>query len=152
MNIFLIQRLLLGECVISLVLSRHNKNSKWRTSITALGQTVSQLSDRSSVKLLVPAQFYLENKGKYILEAWGHADPKDAKRRKREREKESKRARDRETPAPWLLFLCFFLLRLDLPCVNRASQEFCLFYLWSSFRSLELPFVLFLWAFPFFVF
>ena len=151
MNIFLIQRLLLGECIISLVLFRHNKNSKWRTSITASGQTVPQLSERASVKLLVTAQFYLENKGKYILEAWGHADPKDAKRRKREREKESKRARDRETPALRLLFM-FFLLRLDLPCVNRASRQFCLFHLWSSSRSLELPFVLFLRAVPFFGF
>ena len=48
---------MLGECVISLVLSHHNKNLKRWTSITALGQTS------------VTAQFYLENKGKYILEA-----------------------------------------------------------------------------------
>ena len=57
------------ECVISSVLSHHNKNLKQRTSITALGHTVSQLSDRSVLQLRVTAQFYLENKGKYTLEA-----------------------------------------------------------------------------------
>ena len=66
-----------GECVISLVLSHHNKNLKWQTSITALRQTVSQHLDRSVVQLCVTAQFNLENKGKYILEVWEHADPKD---------------------------------------------------------------------------
>ena len=45
----------------------------------------------------VIAQFYLANKGKYILKAWGWADPKDAKRR--------------ETPAQfWLLILYVFSL------------------------------------------
>ena len=43
----------------------------------------------------VTAQFYLESKGKYIVEEWGHADPKDSKRRER-------------SPAPWLLFSCVF--------------------------------------------
>ena len=47
--------------------------------IKALG--VSQLLDRSVLQLHVTAQFYLENKGKYIPEVWGHADPKDSKRR-----------------------------------------------------------------------
>ena len=36
------------EYIISSVLSHHNKNLKQWTSITALGQTVSQLSDRSA--------------------------------------------------------------------------------------------------------
>ena len=39
-----------------------------------------QPSDRPVLQLHVTAQFYLESKGKYILEAWRHADPKDAKR------------------------------------------------------------------------
>ena len=56
------------EYVISSVLSHHNKNFKQWTSITALGQTVSQLSDRSVLQLRVTAQIYLENKRKYILE------------------------------------------------------------------------------------
>ena len=33
------------------------------------------------LQLCVTAQFNLESKEKYILEAWGHANPKDAKRR-----------------------------------------------------------------------
>ena len=37
--------------------------------VKALGQTVSQLSDRSVLQLRVTVQFYLENKAKYILEA-----------------------------------------------------------------------------------
>ena len=36
-----------GECVISSVLSHHNKNLKRRTGVKALGQTMSQLSNRS---------------------------------------------------------------------------------------------------------
>ena len=51
--------------------------------VKALGQTVSQLSDRSVFQLRVTAQFYLENKRKYILKAWAHADPEDTKRRER---------------------------------------------------------------------
>ena len=76
------------ECVISLVLSHHNKNMKWWTSITTLGQasvpalkqTVSQLSDGPVLQLRVTAQFYLENKGNYILKVCGHVNPKDVKR------------------------------------------------------------------------
>ena len=60
--------------------------------------------------------------------------------------------REEKHPAQfWLLFLCFFLLPLSLPSVN-----------WLSRRAVILPevltpvlrpsFVLFLWAFPFFVF
>ena len=75
----------------------------------------------------VTAQFYLESEGKYILEAWGHADPKDVKRR--------------EAPSPILAppFTFFVLLTLGMPYVNWAGQECCLFYLRSSFRSLDLP-------------
>ena len=121
---------------------------KWQTSITALGQTVSQLLDRSVLQLRVTAQFYLENKGKYILEAWGHADPKDAKRRTRDRDRERERETDRETPGPLAPLFMFFLLPLDLPCVNRASQECCLFYLWSSFWASDLPLFYFRGLFP----
>ena len=45
-----------------------------------LDTAVSQLSDGPVLQLRVTAQFYLENKGKYILEAWGHADRKGTKR------------------------------------------------------------------------
>ena len=37
--------------------------------VKALRQTVSQVLDRPMSQLYVTAQFYLENKGKYILEA-----------------------------------------------------------------------------------
>ena len=66
-----------GEYVISSVLSHHNKNLKLWTSVTAFrGTSVTALGQTS-----VTAQFYLESKGKYFLEAWGHTNPKDAKRR-----------------------------------------------------------------------
>ena len=79
----------------------------------ALG--ASQLSD-SPCYSSVTDQFYLENKGKYILEAWGHARPKDAKRRERERERDREHMRrgekERGTPALWLLFFMLFFLPL----------------------------------------
>ena len=83
-------------------------------------------SDRSVLQLPVTAQFYLVCKGKYILEAWGHANPKDTKRK---------------ISGPILapLFKCFFLLPLGLPFVNWASQECYLFYLRSSLCSSDLP-------------
>ena len=103
---------------------------------------MSQLSDRSVLQLCVAARFYLENKGKYILEAWGHEDLKDPKRRERESV--------RERPlALWLLFLYVFLfLRLGLPSVNWASQECCLFYLRSSRQASDLPLFYFSGLFP----
>ena len=69
-----------------------------------------QLSDRSMSQLRVTAQFYLENKGKYILKAWkgypilhqGYADSKDAKRRERER------ACKRASPGPLAPLFMFF--------------------------------------------
>ena len=59
---------------------------------------VSQLLD-SLCSSSQTDQFYLENKEKYILEAWGHADPKDVKRR--ERESERMCAQEGETPQPF---------------------------------------------------
>ena len=59
-----------GVCdFLSSVLSQQKFEAARRTSITALRQAS------------VTAQFYLQSKGKYILEAWGHANPKDMKRR-----------------------------------------------------------------------
>ena len=72
-----------------------------------------QLLDGSVLQLRVTAQFYLENKGKYILEVWEHANPKDVKRKKRESVWQRKRARASERAVqrdPGLLaplFMCF---------------------------------------------
>ena len=100
------------------------------------------------LQLHVTALFYLENSRR--IHPWGMraCRPKDVKRRvwrsvpvcRRERE----RMRER---ALWLFFLCFFL-SLDLPCVNWASQECCLFYLRSSLRSSDLPLFYFHGLFP----
>ena len=76
-----------GECVISLVLSPHNKNFKLWTL-----KPSEHHSSQTVLQCHVTAQFYLESKGKYILEVRGHADPEDAKRR------ESARALERD---PW---------------------------------------------------
>ena len=80
-----------------------------------------EVTDGPVFQLCVTAQFYLESKGKYIFEAWGQANPKDAKR------------------SPGLnfgsSFYMFFLLPLNLPYVNWANQEGCLFYLRSSLQS-----------------
>ena len=85
-----------------------------------------QASDEPVLQFHITAQFYLENKGKYILEAWWHADPKDRKGRERD-------------PRPFGSCFCmFFPLPLGLPYVNWASQECCLFYLRSSLRSSDL--------------
>ena len=73
---------MLGECnFLGSVLSQQRFEAM---DDKALG--ASQLSD-SPCYSSVTDQFYLENKGKYILEAWGHARPKDAKRRERERKR-----------------------------------------------------------------
>ena len=58
----------------------------------------------------VTAQFYLASKEKYILEAWGWANPK---------KKKKKRAEKTEAQS-WLLFLYVFLLPLSLPSINWA--------------------------------
>ena len=56
--------LLSGKCVISLVLSHHNKNLKRRTLRPSAWH-----SSGTVLQLRVSAQFYLENKRKYILKA-----------------------------------------------------------------------------------
>ena len=74
---------LLGECnLLGCVLSQQRFEA---TDIKALG--APQVSDSLCYSSWTD-QFYLENKGKYILEAWGHADPKDMKRRGAGRERD----------------------------------------------------------------
>ena len=121
---------------------------------------MNQLLDGPLLQLRVTAQFYLENKGKYILEVWEHGNPKDVKRRvrgrNRERQRKRKSKREREPPPhPGPLFpllYLFFLLPLGLLYVNWASQECCLFYLRSWLQSLDLPLFYFCGLFPFLVF
>ena len=64
----------------------------------------------------------LAGKGKYILEA-----------------SQPKRREEKSSAQFWLLYLYVFLFTLNLPYVNWASQESCLFYLSSSLWSLDLP-------------
>ena len=126
-----------GKCLISSVLSRHNK--RWSD------EPALQLSDRPVSQLHFTAQFHLENKGKYILEAWGHKNPKTQR-------EEREHPRRRETPgllAP--LFICCFCFCFvpppALPYVNWASQECCLLHLRSPLWSLDLP-LFYFWSFP----
>ena len=122
---------LYGKCLISSVLSWHNK--RWSD------ESALQLSDRPVSQLHFTAQFYLENKGKYTLEAWGHKNP-NTKRRER--------TSTQERPlALWLLFLYVFPPP-GLPYVNWASQECCFFLP----EVLGPSFVVFSWTFPFLVF
>ena len=87
------------------VSSRQKFEARDRPELQSSDGPVSQLLNGPGLQLRVTAQFYLENKGIciLILKAWGHADPKDTKRR--------------EAPSPILapLFKCFFLLPLGLP-------------------------------------
>jgi len=124
-----------------LVLSCHNKNLKPWTLKPSMHH-----SSWTVLQLRITAQFYLENKGKFILEEWGHANPKDVKRRERETETQS--TPERVSPGPLApLFYMFFLL-LGLPYVSWASQVCSLFYLRPSLWSSNLPLFYFPWAFP----
>ena len=87
---------------------------------------VLKLLDWPLSELRVTAQFYLESKGKFILEEWGKANPKRCKKRGLQ-------------PNFGFSFYMFFLLPLGLPYVNWASQECCSFYLRSSLQSSDLP-------------
>ena len=116
--------------------------------IKALG--ASQLSDSPCYSSLTD-QFYLETKEKYILKAWGHAHPKDEKERERERDRERTRRgeKERERPRPFgSSFYMLFSSPWELPYVNWASQECCLFYLRSSLQSSDLPLFYFHGLFP----
>ena len=96
-----------GECVISSILSHHNKNLKWwklkpwTEVVLALGSGTDHVIALGQIRVTPPCY-------------------------------SSEDRRRRESPshlAP--LFVCFFL-PLGLPSVNWASQECCLFYLRCS--------------------
>ena len=140
----------LGECnCLASVLSQQKLEA---TDVKALG--VSQLSYSPCYSSRTD-QSYLENKGKYILEVCGHADPKDTKRRERERERKRETTcmhmRGIESPDPLSpLFICFFL-PLGLPyVVGQARSAVC--FTWDPHFCLRPSFVLFSWAFSFLFF
>ena len=90
------------------------------------------------LQVCVTAQFYLESKGKYILEAQRQADPKDPKRR--------------EAPGPVLAPLYIFP-SFPEPALFKLGQPGGLFVLPESLTLVLGPsFVLFPRDFPFFVF
>ena len=95
-----------------------------------------QLSDGSVLQLHVTAQFYLENKGKYILEVWGHSDPKDTK------------SRETEPPPFGSSFYIFFFPPPGPAYVNWGSQKCFSFYLRSSLWSLDFALFYFHRLFP----
>ena len=142
-----------GQCVISLVLSRHNKNLK-RQILKPLDRTC--LSSRKTVlqlsavgQITVTAPFYLENKRKIHPRGVRACQPK---RCKEERESEHGHERMRETPsalAPH--FICFF--PPSGPALCKLGQPGMLFALPEVFTPVLRPSsVLFSWAFPFLVF
>ena len=113
-----------GECVISSVLTCHNTNLKRRTSFTA------QHSDEPVLQLRVTAQFYLESKGKYTLEAWGPAAPGDKNRR--------------EAPQPNFGSSFYMFFPPPGPALCKLGWPGgCLFLLRSSLWSLDLPLLYF---------
>ena len=99
-------------------------------------------------KISVTAPFYLENKGKYILKEWGHADPKDTKKR----ERESAHTWERETPGP-LALLFYVFSPPPGPALCKRGKSEVQFFLPEVLTSVLRPlFVLFFQAFPFLVF
>ena len=129
----------MGEFVISSVLSHCNKNLKWQVDQHYnpwIDRIELQPSDWPALQLRVTAQFYSESKGKYIFKIWGKADPKDGERW------------EVSYPNFFSFFLLVFLLPLNLPYVNWAGQEACLFYLRFSIRSSGLPLFSFHGLFP----
>ena len=96
--------ILSGECNLGSVSSQQRFEAM---DVKALG--ASELLDSLCYSSWTD-QFYLENKGKYTLEAWGHADLKDSKMRERGRMSTCTqgRERERETPSPLAPLFMFF--------------------------------------------
>ena len=133
------------ECnLLSSVLSQQRFEA---TDVKVLG--TSQLSDSPCYSSRTD-QFYLENKIKYILDAWGRADPRDTKREREREERDREPPRERQTYCPLAPLFIYFFFPLCLPSVNWASQECSLFYLRSSLWSSGLPLFYFSGLFPVF--
>ena len=112
---------LLGECVISPVLSHYSKNLKRR--MNQCYSSVLQLSFIWQAK----ENISLRHEGKPTQETQRKEEP---------------------SLNFGFSFYVFFLLPLDLPYVNWASQECCLFYLRSSLQSSDLLLFYFPGLFP----
>ena len=120
-----------GQCDLGSVSSKQKCEAM---DIKAFG--VSQLLDSPCYSSWTD-QFYLENKGKYILEAWGHADPKTWTE-EREQERLCPRERERR-PRPSGSSFYIFFLPLGLPYAAWPSRVHCLLYLRSSLWSSDCP-------------
>ena len=150
---------MLGEFVISSVLSHHNKNLKWWTSVTALRQTsVTSLGWTSITALCYSSVLFRKWQENTSLRCEGMLTQMTHK----------------TSPILYkfiyiyiyiyICFICFSVICFSLficfsppppppptwslPYVNWASQECCLFYLRSSLWSLDLPLFYFPGLFP----
>ena len=115
--------ILSGKCVISSVLSCHNKNLKWWTS---------SWMDHCYSSVLFRKQRKIHPQG---VRTWQPKRWKERETKQRETDRESERESDRDRETPWTFdssFYMFFLLPLGLPYVNWASQECCMFY-WGPY-------------------
>ena len=141
------------------LLSHLNKNLKQQTletsachssrtdRVIALRSQTDRVIALRQISVTAPcySSICLENSRKIHPRGMRECRSKDAKRR----EWGSVPAHGRERPpALWLLFLYIFSSPLGLPYVSWASQEYCLFYLSSSFRSSDLPLFHFRGLFP----
>ena len=146
------------ECMFLGSLSRHNKDLEWRTlkppqCVTALGSWIDRVIALRSQKdhvialrqISVTALFYLEDSRKIHLWGMRACRSKDTRRRVPQHVGE----RERELAlAP--LFIC---LSLPGPVLCTLDPPGMLFILPEVLTPVLRPsFVLFSWAFPFFVF
>ena len=126
--------LLSWECVISSVLSCHNNLKQQPSDRPCPSSQTDQC-----YSFCVTAQFYLENKGKYILEAWGHANPKDMKRRERERPLALRLLFLHVFSPPPRPVLCKLGLARSAVCSTWGSHSSPWNFLCSIFTSFPLP-------------
>ena len=106
---------------------------------SVLSKQKFEAMDGPVLQLRVTAQFYLESKGKYILEAWGHADPKDVK--------------GREAPGLILVLFLYVFSPPPGPALCKLGWQGGLFVSPEVLTPVLGPsFVLFSRAFPFLVF
>ena len=134
-------------CLVTTKIWSDGHKSPWH--VTSLGSWTERVialrswTDRVTAlrQISVTALFYLENSRKIHPRDMRACWPKDMKRR-------GEREREKRDPQTFGSSFYMFFLPLGLPYVNWASQECCLFYLRSSFRSSKLPLFYFHGLFP----